>query len=130
MRVVRDVRCVEGHIEYNTLSDPEREYKCVTCGMPTTTHFASLAEGVVERRADNFSPVVFGGVRYDSRDSWESFRKEWKSQHNQELNVTGDSPRARRAMLEEANQSAREHFQRRGNDRGVRDLERAGARIR
>lgn len=130
MRVIRDVKCPEGHVEFDTLSDPEGVYNCTTCGKPTTTYFATLADGVRERKADAFVPVVFGGVRYETHSDWNECRKSWKREHFEDLNVVGDSARGRRSMLEEANQSALNHARSRGNDRSARDIERAGSRHR
>ena len=128
-RRMRDVRCTEcAALELDTFSDDD--HKCVTCGAPTTTYFASMAEGMRERRADNFSPITFGGVRYETAGDWNKCRADWKHNNHEELNVTGDTRRASLARLEEANHNALTLSRSRGNHRDAAMIERSGGRIR
>ena len=130
MRRVRDVRCTQCKAVYiDEYCDDD--FQC-TCGGRAIAFYGaqSLLSGGSERKADAFSTIVFGGERYESRDAWEGFRKEWRTLHHEELNVSGDSPAARKVMLEESHHKSIAEAHRRGMPHIAAQIERAGARIR
>lgn len=130
MRRLRDMRCPDcGTIWLDELCD--ETFPCA-CGGTAASYYGaqSIMAGGVERKADAFAPIVFGGVRYENRDDWNKCRAEWKAMHNEELNVTGDSPAARKAALEESHHRSIAEARRRGLHHIADNIERAGARIR
>lgn len=130
MRVIRDVRCVDcGTVYVGEYCD--ETFRC-TCGGATRTYYGAqaLMAGGVERKADAFVPLVFGGERYETREAWNQCRAEWRALHGEELNVTGDSPAARKAALEESHHRSITEARRRGLHHIADNIERAGARIR
>lgn len=130
MKILRDLRCPACEALYlDELC--EGDHRCV-CGAVTTTYYGAqaLLAGGTERKADAFSPITFGGVRYESREAWSSFRQEWRGRHHEELHVEGDSPAIRKAKLEESHHRSITEARRRGMHGTADNIERAGARIR
>lgn len=130
MRAIRDVKCAEcGTIYVNEYCD--ETFRC-TCGGATTTYYGmqAIVSGGVERKADAFAPIVFGGERYEARDAWNKCRSEWKAIHGEDLEVTGDSKAARKAALEESHHRSIAEARRRGLHHIADNIERAGARFR
>lgn len=123
MRRSIDLRCEQGHILLDQFC--EGEPPCTECQSPTSVYWGNVTE---VRRVDNFSTIVFGGERYETREDWNNHKAEWKRQHGQELHVEGDSRTARLARLDDAMHSQVQHAQRRGMGNLARDVERAGSR--
>lgn len=122
MRRLRDVQCPYCKTVFmGELCDDDHTCEC---GRRTVTYFGGEH---MSRRAE--VPIVFGGVTY-SPSEFQAFRQEWKKVHHEDLNVVGDSPRARKQRLEESHHATIQEGKRLGMDRMVRDIESAGARIR
>lgn len=122
MRRLRDVQCPFCKTVYmGELCDDD--HTC-TCGRRTVTYFGGEH---MSRKAE--TPIVFGSVTY-SPSEWVAFRAAWKERHGEELNVVGDSKQQRKQALEESQHANIQQAKRRGMDSVVREIERAGARIR
>lgn len=122
MRRLRDLQCPYCKTVYkDELADDD--HTC-SCGRRTVTYFGGSHLG---RNAE--VPVVFGSVTY-SPSEFDAFKKQWKERHGEDLNVVGDSRQQRKQALEEAQHANIQQAKRRGMDGAVREIERAGARIR
>lgn len=127
MRRLQDVRCADCKTVFvDELCDDD--FRC-TCGGATTT-FYGAREMMRSRKADNFSTIVFGGERYESREDWERCRQTWAAVHGETLEVVGDDPKARKVALEESHHRNIREAKRRGMHHVAESIERAGARIR
>jgi len=71
-------------------------FSACACGGERIIDFSTW--GQTSRRADNYSPITFGGKRYDTRDDWEAHRKQWKRVHGEDLNVTAETKSTKSAL--------------------------------
>ena len=127
MRRVRDLRCQScGAIYIDEYCGDD--FVC-RCGGATSTYYGAqqLMSGDEGRKADAFVPVTFGGVRYDTREAWAGICREWKHNHDEDLNgmTEGDSPRARKARMEETKHANIAQARRRGMHHIADQIERS-----
>lgn len=88
--------CKEIREEYFSGDPPD----CAVCGGPRTITYQFWGQER-ERKVDGFTVIELGGETFSTREEWEGYRKTWKETHGEDLEVSGCSPRQKKAMIEE-----------------------------
>lgn len=83
-------------------------FSACACGGERTIDYASW--GQTSRRADNYSPITFGGQRFATREDWENHRKMWKATHNEDLHVESQTKASKAASIDAIRQKNLDHF--------------------
>jgi len=101
--------CAKTSTEFAKAQDYPWVFTPCECGGDRQIDFASW--GKTSRRADNYSPITFGGTRFDTREDWEAHRKLWKATHNEDLEVTGNNRAERGAFKDRVQQDTLNQLQ-------------------
>lgn len=104
MARIVDVRCVNAdcrEVQNDVFCSQGQEPVCTTCGSATAVYFGDWANSSL-RKADNFTPLDFEGVHYNTREEWNAMVARVQATHpGEEVRVEAASRHSRRARADD-----------------------------